>query len=101
MLSSTHHTHSMFIYNFISYSFPGGEKLMPASRRDLIHLNPETMHICGLHIGRPVVLTSACNPAAAPTIATAWPVSNFPASSAGKVVCSSLFLSMMQICLEQ
>ena len=70
------------VFFFFFKMFAGNEKLMPSCRADLIHLNPETMQICGLHIGRPVFLMIPER--GDRFVCTAWPVANFPAASGGK-----------------
>ncbi|XP_038062982.1 ATPase family protein 2 homolog [Patiria miniata] len=59
----------------------GNEKLPSSSRPLMVHLNPDTMRLCDLCIGRPALLTFPRSRVR--LIATAWPVANFPAASVG------------------
>ncbi|XP_022086133.1 spermatogenesis-associated protein 5-like isoform X2 [Acanthaster planci] len=59
----------------------GNEKLPSSSHQLMVHLNPDTMRLCNLCIGRPALLTSLRSKVK--LIATAWPVANFPAASVG------------------
>ncbi|XP_071787469.1 ATPase family gene 2 protein homolog A-like [Asterias amurensis] len=59
----------------------GNEKLLSSCHSLMIHLNPDTMRLCNLCIGRPVLLTTCRSKVR--LIGTAWPVANFPSSSVG------------------
>ncbi|XP_002737071.1 ATPase family gene 2 protein homolog A-like [Saccoglossus kowalevskii] len=55
------------------------ERLPATIRQDMVQLNPSTMKMCGICIGKQVIVTSDT----ASLICTAWPVVTIPASYVG------------------